>query len=95
MYHRYSPDQSGGFRRQSVPDAPQKPALSAPAPAPPPAPSCLPPTLSRLPVVERLLPMCSDDGDTLLLLILLLLLADGNEDSQSIALTLAIFLFLQ
>ncbi len=66
------------------------PPLSPPPPEKPAQPSaCL-----RLPILDKLLPN-ADTGDTLLLLILLLLLSDGNEDSQSVALTLAIFLFLQ
>lgn len=96
MYHRYSPEQGGGFRRQSVLDA--KPPGEPPAPPPTPKNVPLRPSASpvrSLPAVERLLPLCSDDGDTLLLLILLLLLADGNDDAQGVALTLAIFLFLQ
>ena len=46
-------------------------------------------------VTTALVSMPSFVVATLLLLILLLLLSDGNEDSQSVALTLAIFLFLQ
>lgn len=36
-----------------------------------------------------------DSGDLLLLAVMLLLLSEGNEDSASVILTLAIFLFLQ
>ncbi len=34
-----------------------------------------------------------DSGDVLVVLILLLLLSEGNEDSGSVLMTLAIFLF--
>lgn len=61
---------------------------------PPPEKPAQPSACLRLPILDKLLPN-ADTGDTLLLLILLLLLSDGNEDSQSVALTLAIFLFLQ
>ena len=44
--------------------------------------------------LKKLLPNM-DSGDILVLLILLLLLAEGNEDSDSAIMTLAIFLFLQ
>lgn len=47
-----------------------------------------------MPFLERLLPN-ADNGDLLVILILLLLLAEGSEDSSSMVLTLAIFLFLQ
>ena len=44
--------------------------------------------------LKKLLPNM-DSGDILVLLILLLLLSEGNEDSDSVIMTLAIFLFLQ
>lgn len=103
MYNRYSPGPGGQYQRRQVPtperrtqDSPQ-----TPAPAPSAPPSSAPPRRApdaaaalRLPFLDKLLPG-ADNGDLLLLLILLLLLSDGNEDSQSVALTLAIFLFLQ
>ena len=69
-------------------------ACSPPPCAEPPRDPSRPEACLRLPFLDRLLPG-ADNGDLLLLLILLLLLSDGNEDSQSVALTLAIFLFLQ
>ena len=45
-------------------------------------------------LTEGLLPGM-DSGDVLVVLILLLLLSEGNEDSGSVLMTLAIFLFLQ
>lgn len=48
----------------------------------------------RLPFLEGLIPGM-DSGDVLVVLILLLLLSEGNEDSGSVLMTLAIFLFLQ
>ena len=47
-----------------------------------------------LPFLEGLIPGM-DSGDVLVVLILLLLLSEGNEDSGSVLMTLAIFLFLQ
>lgn len=47
-----------------------------------------------IPFLNRLLPGM-DSGDMLVVLILLLLLMEGNEDSTSVIMTLAIFLFLQ
>lgn len=35
-----------------------------------------------------------DTGDLMAMMLLLLLLADGNEDSESVIMTLLIFLFL-
>lgn len=46
----------------------------------------------HLPFLDRL---NLDSGDLLLLAVMLLLLSEGNEDSASVILTLAIFLFLQ
>ena len=107
MYNRYSPGPGGMYRRipqQERPAPPPKPAQPMPPPPPsPPKPEAKPEARPqppyggsqlRLPLLDRLLPG-ADDGDLLLLLILLLLLSDGNEDSQSVALTLAIFLCLQ
>lgn len=48
----------------------------------------------QLPFLEKLLPNM-DSGDLLLLFIMLLLISEGNEDSSSVVMTLAIFLFLQ
>lgn len=53
-----------------------------------------PPPNFQLPFLSRLFPNM-DAGDLLLLMILLLLLSEGNEDASSMAMTLAIFLFLQ
>lgn len=63
---------------------------------------CAPPAFStptnygapqfHLPFLDRL---NLDSGDLLLLSVMLLLLAEGNEDSASVVMTLAIFLFLQ
>lgn len=91
MYHRYQPTENGQLHRQSVPDAPPPPREvpkkpNKPMPAPKPA--------IRIPFLEKLLPNM-DTGDLLVLLILLLLLSEGNEDSSSVVMTLAIFLFLQ
>lgn len=86
----------------ATPQMPSSPKPPAPSPKPPAPPPCSEPLRNmarpeaclRLPFLDRLFPG-ADNGDLLLLLILLLLLSDGNEDSQSVALTLAIFLFLQ
>ena len=110
MYHRYQPDGQGQYRRQTFPDSPrptgppQKPPGPPPKPpGPPPKPPGPPPPKPpappdaprfRLPFLEKLLPGC-DGGDLLVLLILLLLLSEGGEESSSVAMTLAIFLFLQ
>ena len=48
----------------------------------------------RISILEKLLPGM-DGGDVLVLLILLLLISEGNEDSSSVIMTLAIFLFMQ
>ncbi len=111
MYNRYSPGPGGQYQRRQIPQPERRPPEPPPPPrppappkppTPPPAPPCAEPPREasrpeaclRLPFLDRLLPG-ADNGDLLLLLILLLLLSDGNEDSQSVALTLAIFLFLQ
>lgn len=99
MYHRYQPDGSGQYRRQTLPDPPRKPPQQpSKPPVPPPRqpPPQKPPDAPcfRLPILEKLLPGC-DGGDLLILLILLLLLSEGAEESSSVAMTLAIFLFLQ
>ena len=69
------------------------PHNSPPAPACQEAPKFFGSSHLRLPLLDKLLPG-ADNGDLLLLLILLLLMADGNEDSHSVMLTIAIFLFL-
>lgn len=91
MYHRYLRNENGTYRHERV-DVPQ-PAPSRPPQTPPPAAKLQPIQLS-MPFLERLLPN-ADNGDLLVILILLLLLAEGSEDSSSMVLTLAIFLFLQ
>lgn len=53
-----------------------------------------PPGQNHIPILEKLLPGM-DSGDVLVLLILLFLISEGNEDSSSVIMTLAIFLFLQ
>lgn len=103
MYHRYSPTANGQFHREAVaerkpspppprpPDTPPPCAPSFPPPKKPPnAPPVQMPLTGFLPFLQG-----ADSGDLLLLMILLLLMADGNEDSSTVALTLAIFLFLQ
>lgn len=47
-----------------------------------------------IPFLGKLFPGM-DQGDLLLLLIMLLLLSEGNEDANAMAMTLAIYLFLQ
>lgn len=102
MYNRYSPGPGGQYRRipqQERPAPVPKPAQLMPPSRPESKPDAAPQppyggSQLRLPLLDRLLPG-ADNGDLLLLLILLLLLSDGNEDSQSVALTLAIFLCLQ
>ena len=77
------------------PPYPQSPP--PPQPSPPPQRGAPPPAEApnfHLPFLEKLLPGM-DNGDILLVLILLLLLSEGNEDSASVIMTLAIFLFLQ
>ena len=110
MYHRYLRNEQGQYRRESVPDplperTPQ--AQMHPTAAPPPSrPEVSPPPPRlrdndhapapnfQLPFLSRFFPNM-DAGDLLLLMILLLLLSEGNEDASSMAMTLAIFLFLQ
>lgn len=85
MYHRYLQNESGQFQKQRITTPAPKPEKKPPAP---------PQSDFPLPFLKKLLPNM-DSGDLLVLLILLLLLAEGNEDSDSIVMTLAIFLFLQ
>lgn len=92
MYHRYLRNENGTYRHERV-DVPQA-AQSRPPQAPQVAAKPLQPIQLSVPLLERLLPN-ADNGDLLVMLILLLLLAEGSEDSASIVLTLAIFLFLQ
>ena len=95
MYHRYQPDGQGQYRRQTFPDSPRPTGPPQKPPGPPPKPPASPDAPRfRLPFLEKLLPGC-DGGDLLVLLILLLLLSEGGEESSSVAMTLAIFLFLQ
>ncbi len=83
MYHRYLQNESGKFQKQRI---------KTPAPQTEKKPPALP--KSDFSFLKKILPNM-DSGDILVLLILLLLLAEGNEDSDSIVMTLAIFLFLQ
>lgn len=92
MYHRYLRNENGTYRHERV-DVPQA-APSRPPQAPPPTAKPPQPIQLSMPLLERLLPN-ADNGDLLVVLILLLLLAEGSEDSSSMVLTLAIFLFLQ
>lgn len=55
---------------------------------------CAPSPEYGIPFLSKLFPNM-DQGELLLLLILLLLLSEGTEDAASMAMTLAIFLFLQ
>ena len=84
--------------RQEKPTSPHPQSPPPPHPqSPPPQRSAPPPAEApnfHLPFLEKLLPGM-DNGDILLVLILLLLLSEGNEDSASVIMTLAIFLFLQ
>lgn len=88
MYHRYLQNENGQFLKQRV-AAPEskkpKPEIKKTEP---------PKANFPLPFLKKLLPNM-DGGDLLVLLILLLLLSEGNEDSDSVVMTLAIFLFLQ
>ncbi len=79
MYHRYLKNENGQYRKQRV--------IEKPKPEPP-----APQAKSPLAFLEKL---GTDSGDLLVILILLLLLAEGNEDADSVVMTLAIFLFLQ
>lgn len=79
MYHRYLKNENGQYRKQRI--------LQKPKPEPP-----APQAKSPLAFLEKL---GADSGDLLVMLILLLLLAEGNEDSGSVVMTLAIFLCLQ
>ena len=85
--------------REQQQNAASVPPPFSPPPKPPVSPQhCVPscegkPRL-RIPILDKLLPDF-DTGDLLLLLILLLLISDGNEDSTSLMLTIAIFLFMQ
>lgn len=85
LYHRYLQHENGRFQKQRVPP---------PAPKPQAKPQAKPPETTGLPFLKKLLPNM-DTGDLLVIVLLLLLLAEGNEDSDSIVMTLAIFLFLQ
>ena len=84
--------------RQEKPTSPHPQSPPPPHPqSPPPQRSAPPPAEApnfHLPFLEKLLPGM-DNGDILLVLILLLLLSEGNEDSASVIMTLAIFLLLQ
>jgi len=82
MYHRYLKNEKGQYQKQRI--APAKPIEQ---PSQQNAKSFFP-----LALLQKL---GDDSGDLLILLILLLLLAEGNEDSDSVVMTLAIFLFLQ
>ena len=84
MYHRYLRNEEGKYLKQRV-AVPEIKKTEVKKPEPPKA---------QLPFLKKLLPNM-DSGDILVLLILLLLLAEGNEDSDSVVMTLAIFLFLQ
>ena len=79
MYHRYLQMENGKFQKHRVPTTEKKQAIE---------------TKKEPSFLKKLLPNM-DSGDILVLLILLLLLAEGNEDSDSVIMTLAIFLFLQ
>ena len=86
MYHRYMRNESGRFQKQRV------------VPPPMPKPAEKKPESTKqafsLPFLSKLMGN-ADSGDLLVMLILLLLLAEGNEESDSVVMTLAIFLFLQ
>ncbi len=87
MYHRYMRNESGQFRKERVaPPTVQKPPSE---PRPEPTKSAV-----SVPFLSKLLGN-ADSGDLLVILILLLLLAEGNEEADSVVMTLAIFLFLQ
>ena len=79
MYHRYLHMENGKVQKQRIQPEKKKQPVALPK-----EPSFL----------KKLLPNM-DSGDMLVLLILLLLLAEGNEDCDSVIMTLAIFLFLQ
>ena len=79
MYHRYLQMENGKYQKQRVPTTEKKQIVE---------------TKKEPSFLKKLLPNM-DSGDILVLLILLLLLAEGNEDSDSVIMTLAIFLFLQ
>lgn len=80
------------------PQTPRNSDAHAP-PAQRPAEQCraAPPTADALPQFHLPFPdrLNLNSGDLLLLAVMLLLLSEGNEDSASVILTLAIFLFLQ
>lgn len=85
--------------RHPEPPPPLKPPRPSEPPCPP-EPPCHPEPLRpaerfQIPLLNRLIPAGMDTGDLLALLIFLLLLSEGNEDSSTVVLTLAIFLFLQ
>lgn len=69
-------------------------APAASAPAVKSAAGNAPPPQFHLPFLDKLLPN-HDSGDLLLLAIMLLLISEGTEDSASVVMTLAIFLFMQ
>ena len=110
MYHRYLRNEQGIYQRQTVPDPPKphSPKPEPPAPRKELPPPIHDPELSRrraeadhapapeygIPFLSKLFPNM-DQGDLLLLLIMVLLLSEGNEDASSMAMTLAIYLFLQ
>lgn len=85
MYHRYMRNESGQFRKQRV----VPPITKPPEKKPENTKSAI-----SLPFLSKLLGN-ADSGDLLVILILLLLLSEGNEESDSVVMTLAIFLFLQ
>lgn len=79
--------------RRPEPSRPQDPP-HRPEPSRHSEPPCSQPRF-QIPLLNRLIPTGMDTGDLLALLIFLLLLSEGNEDSSTVILTLAIFLFLQ
>ena len=100
MYNRYTPQPDGSYRRNRMPDEPQKPHPQQSPPPSAPIPSyCEKPPASNpgssiLGFLKNLLPRGLDTGDLLIIILLLLMAGDCQEEQNSAILTLAIYLFL-
>ena len=98
MYNRYTPQPDGSYRRNRLPDEPQKAPATPPylPPVPPPyeKPPASNPGSSITGFLKNLLPRGLDTGDLLIIILLLLMAGDCQDEQNSAILTLAIYLFL-
>lgn len=96
MYNRYIPGANGVYERHSVQEAIPEAAVSKERPSEICKETCGKPEKTHTPIPRTAGPQSLDLGDLLLLCIVLLLLIDCDQDETlSILITAAAFLFLQ